>query len=108
MRRAKSEEHAADLGTKPLSKGVIAKHCFALVYVNMAEENGQCKVQGVAMFWDLGSIQMFLTGVRAVSTQNTAGDHVKENSQRTRSSSKRTSSRRPMEMGVTRKKMFVI
>ena len=64
MRRVKSEEHVADLVTKPFSKGVIAKHCFALVYVNMAEENGQCKVQGVAMFWDFGSIQMFLTGVR--------------------------------------------
>ena len=72
MRRVKSEENVADLGTKPLSKGVIARHCFALVCVNVAEENGQCKVQGVAMSWDFGSIQMFLTGVRTVSTQNTA------------------------------------
>ena len=94
-----------------------------LVYVNMAEENGECQVQGVAMFWDsgsnqmfwdfgsiqmfwdFGSIQMFVTGVRTVSTQNTAGEHVKESSQRTSSrngrnmssscSSKRTSSRIP-------------
>ena len=59
----------------------------------------------MAMFWDFGSIQMFVTGVSTVSAQNTAGDHVKESSQRTSSShgsnrssgsSKQTSSRRPM------------
>ena len=72
--KVKSEENVADLGTKPLSKAVIAKHCLTLGYVNMAEEKGQCKVQGVAMFWDFGSIQMLVTGVRTVSTQNTAGD----------------------------------
>ena len=102
VRRVKSEEH------------VIAKHGLTLEYVNMAEENGECQVQGVAMFWDsssiqmfwdFGSIQMFVTGVRTVSTQNTAGDHVKESSQRTSCrngrntssscSSKRTSSRIP-------------
>ena len=97
VRRVKSEENDAGLVTQPLSKAVIAKHCQTLGYVNMGEENGQCKVQGVAMFCDFGSIQMFVTGVRTVSTQNTAGDHVKESSQRSsnRSSSiKRTSSRR--------------
>ena len=39
VRRARSEENVADLGTKPLSKAVIAKNFLALVYVNMDEEN---------------------------------------------------------------------
>ena len=39
VRRVKSEENVAYLGTKPLSKAVIAKHCLALGYVNMTEEN---------------------------------------------------------------------
>ena len=38
VRRVKSEENVADLVTKPLSKAVIAKHCLALGYVNMAEK----------------------------------------------------------------------
>ena len=101
MRKVKSEENVADLETKPLGQAVMAKHCFALGYVNMAGENGQCKVQGVVMFWDHGSIQTFVTGVTTVSTQNTAGDHVKESAQRissrhgNNSNSKWTSSRRP-------------
>ena len=28
--RVRSEDNVADLGTKPLSKAVIAKHCFVL------------------------------------------------------------------------------
>ena len=32
-------EVVAVLGTKPLSKAVIAKHCLALEYVNMNQEN---------------------------------------------------------------------
>ena len=39
VRRVKSEENVANLGTKPLSKAVIRNHCFALVYVNMTEES---------------------------------------------------------------------
>ena len=39
VRRVKSEENVADLGTKPLSRTVIAKHCLTLGYVNMDEEN---------------------------------------------------------------------
>ena len=35
VRRVRSEDNVADLGTKPLSKAVIAKHCLALGYVNM-------------------------------------------------------------------------
>ena len=94
VRRVKSEENVADLGTKPFSKAVIAKHCFTLGYVNMAEENGQCKVQGVAMIADFDSVQMFVTGVRTSSTQNMAGDHVKMNSRAVRNSSSGSGSRR--------------
>ena len=39
VRRVKSEENVADLGTKPLSKAVIAKHFLTLGYVNMAAEH---------------------------------------------------------------------
>ena len=35
VHRVRSEEHVADLGTIPLSKAVIAKHCLTLGYVNM-------------------------------------------------------------------------
>ena len=35
----RNEENVADLGTKPLSKTLIAKHCFALGYVNMNAAN---------------------------------------------------------------------
>ena len=37
VRRVRSEENVADLGTKPLSKTVIAKHCLTLGYMNMDE-----------------------------------------------------------------------
>ena len=33
VRRVRSEENVADLGTKPLSKAVMAKHCLPLEYV---------------------------------------------------------------------------
>ena len=39
VRRVRSEDNVADLGTKPLSKAVIAKHCLALVYAKMNQEN---------------------------------------------------------------------
>ena len=39
VRKVKSDENVADLGTKPLNKAVTAKHCLTLGYVNMAEEN---------------------------------------------------------------------
>ena len=35
VRRVRSEENVADLGTKALSTAVIAKHCLTLGYVNM-------------------------------------------------------------------------
>ena len=69
MRRVKSEEN----------KGVIAKHCLTLWYVNMAEESAECKLQDAAMFWDFGSVHMIVTGGRTVSTQK-AGDHFKRSS----------------------------
>ena len=39
VHRVRSEENVADLGTKPLSKAVIAKHCLTLGYVNMDAGN---------------------------------------------------------------------
>ena len=63
VRRVRSEENVADLGTEPLSKTAIAKHCLTLGYANMDEENVQSGWQGVAMFWDFGSA---------------AGDHVQK------------------------------
>ena len=38
VRRDRSEENVADLGTKPLSKTVIAKHCLTLGHMNMDEK----------------------------------------------------------------------
>ena len=34
MRRVRSEENVVDLGTKPLSKAVIAKHCLTLGHMD--------------------------------------------------------------------------
>ena len=39
MRRVRSGENVADLGTKPRSKAVIAKRCLTMGYVNMNEED---------------------------------------------------------------------
>ena len=77
LRRDKSEENVADLGTEPLSKAVIAKHSLTLGYFNMAEDSAWCKLQDVPMFGDFGSMHI-VTGGRTVSAQNTAGDHVKK------------------------------
>ena len=41
LRRVRSEDNIADLGTKPLSKAVIAKHCLTMGYVNMSQESAQ-------------------------------------------------------------------
>ena len=41
VRRVRSEENVADLGAKPLSRTVIAKHCLILENVNMDGENVQ-------------------------------------------------------------------
>ena len=38
VRRIRSEENYADLGTKPLSRAVIAKHCLTLGYMNINDE----------------------------------------------------------------------
>ena len=39
VRRVRSEENVADLGTKPISKTVTAKHCLTMGNANMDEEN---------------------------------------------------------------------
>ena len=38
VRRIRSEGNVADLGTKPLSRAVIAKHFLTLVYMNINDE----------------------------------------------------------------------
>ena len=64
VRRVRSEDNIADLGTKPLSKTVIAKHCLTMGYVNMSQESAQT----VSHSWrDQG-----------ISVQQTAGDHVQK------------------------------
>ena len=59
------------------------------------------------MFWNFVSIQMFVTGVRTVSTQNTAGDRVKESLQRT---SSRKRQQQPQHADIEQKtnEMFVM
>ena len=64
VRRVKSEDNIADLGTKPLSKAVIAKHCLTLGYVNMSQEDAQMDCQS----W----------GCSGPSVQQAAGDHVQK------------------------------
>ena len=53
VRRVKSEDNIADLGTKPLSKAVIAKHCTTMGYMNMSQENAQTGHQswGASKHW---------------------------------------------------------
>ena len=64
VRRVKSEEHVADLGTnQPLSKAVIAKHCLMLGNVNTWLK----KMSGVSVkSWRCSG----------TSVQQSAGDHV--------------------------------
>ena len=38
VRRIRSEENVADLGRKPRSRAVIAKHCLTLGYMNINDE----------------------------------------------------------------------
>ena len=45
VRRVKSEDNIADLGTKPLSKAVFAKHCTAMGHMNMSQEDAQMGYQ---------------------------------------------------------------
>ena len=69
----------------------------------MTEESAWCKLQDVAMFRDVGSIHMIVTGCRTVSTQDTVGDHVKTNSRAVRNSgsgSGRSSIRRSRKVGL--------
>ena len=47
MRRVKNEENVTDLGSKPLSKANIAKHCLTLGYVNMVQNARRGDVLGL-------------------------------------------------------------
>ena len=64
VRRVRSEDNIADLGTKPLSKAVIAKHCTAMGYLNMSQEDAQMGHQS----W----------GCLDTLHQCAAGDHVQK------------------------------
>ena len=64
VRRVRSEDNIADLGTKPLSKAVIAKHCITLGYVNMSHEDDKSEHQA----WEC----------LRESNQHAAGDHVQK------------------------------
>ena len=64
VRTVRSEDNIADLGTKPLSKAVIAKHCLTMGYVNMSQESAQT----------VGHSR----GDQGISVQQTAGDHVQK------------------------------
>ena len=64
VRRVRSEDHIADLGTKLLSKAVIAKHCITLGYMNMSQEDAQMEHHS----WECSENL----------DQHAAGDHVQE------------------------------
>ena len=64
VRRVKSEDNIADLGTKPLGKAVIAKHCTAMGYMNMSQEEAQ---KGHRSWGCLETLDQFA-----------AGDHVQK------------------------------
>ena len=66
VRRVKSEDNIADLGTKPLSRAVIAKHCTTMGYVNMSQEDAQMGHQSWGCFKTINQCE--------------AGDHVKRTS----------------------------
>ena len=55
IRRVRSEDNIADLGTKPLSKAVIAKHCITWGYMSMNQEDGPDRPSVMEMQWDFGS-----------------------------------------------------
>ena len=93
VRRVKSEENMADLGTTP-SKATIAKQCIALACVNMAEEQ---RSEVLVRHWvrcRTGKVQMFVTDNRAVSLQS-FGDHAKRSAHGSSSSDNGSSSSTP-------------
>ena len=77
VRSINSEEHVADLGTKPLSKAVIAKHRLALRDVNMAEESVSCKKHKT---W-----RCVVTSFRSSGSRRMAGQSVRRAQQVTMS-----------------------
>ena len=108
VRTVKSDENVADLGTKPLSKAVIAKHSITLECVDMTEEKVQdvqqapptvlieksrawryfgTSVQSKTRRKQRKQVQGFETGDRTASLQSSVGDHAqnqKQNQQRQR------------------------
>ena len=66
VRRVRSEDNIADLGMKPLSKAVNAKHCTTMGYVNMSQEDNMTDRQS----W----------GCSKTSGQYTAVGHVQRTS----------------------------
>ena len=66
VRRVRSEDNIADLGTKPLSKAVIARHCATMGYINMSQEDALTDRQSL--------------GCSKTSGQYEAGDHVQRTS----------------------------
>ena len=87
VRRVNEKENVPDLGTKTLSKAVIAKHSVTEGDVNMTEKKGgRCAAErGDALglrFKATGrnprnQVQVFETGDRTVSLQTSVGDHAK-------------------------------
>ena len=65
VRRVKSEDNIADLGTKPLGKAVIAKHCTAMGYMNMSQEEAQ---KGHQSWGCLETLNQFVAGDHARRT----------------------------------------
>ena len=55
VRRVRSEDNIADLGTKPPSKAVIAKHCHHIRVHD--HESGRCPdgTSIMGRLWDFGS-----------------------------------------------------
>ena len=80
VRRVKCEENVADLVSKPLSKAVIAKHCFAVGLSTWPKKVFRVSCKTWRCFGTLvrcrsgreprGKIQTFVTGGRTVSLQN--------------------------------------
>ena len=64
VRRVRSEDNIADLGTKPLSKAVIAKHCTTMGYVSINPDENKTGLQS----W----------GCSEALNQCAASDHVQK------------------------------
>ena len=77
-------KNVAHLGTTALSKAVILKHSITLEYVNTDEEGLRMPSKTWPCSEALVQVQRFETGGRTGSSQNTAGDHAKQQQQQQR------------------------